>query len=76
MEIKDFNWDEVVNFFSKKYILTKASFSEKYSIEVMPRPQIKKVIMTLYQPAYISSKPEILPENTNETELSGRRLNN
>ena len=35
----------------------------------MPRPQIKKVIMTLYQPAYISSKPEILPENTNEAEI-------
>ena len=27
MEIKDFNWNEVVDFFSKKYILTKASFS-------------------------------------------------
>ena len=43
--------------------------SEKYSIEVMPRPQIKKVVMTLFQPSYISTKPIKLPENTNETEI-------
>ena len=45
------------------------SFSEKYSIEVMPRPQIKKVVMTLFQPAYISSKPVKLPDNANEAEI-------
>ena len=43
--------------------------SEKYSIEVMPRPQIKKVVMTLFQPSYISTKPIKLPENTNEAEI-------
>lgn len=43
--------------------------SEKYSIEVMPRPQIKKVVMTLFQPSYISTKPIKLPDNTNETEI-------
>lgn len=43
--------------------------SEKYSIKVMARPQVKKVIMTLYQPSYISPKPVILPENTNEVEI-------
>ncbi len=45
------------------------TITEKYKIEVMPRPQIKKVVMTLFQPAYISSKPERLPDNTNETEI-------
>ncbi len=45
------------------------TFTEKYSIKVMARPQIKKVIMTLYQPSYISSKPEVLPDNTNEAEI-------
>ena len=40
--------------------------SEKYSIKVMPRPQIKRVVMTMYQPSYISAKPVVLPENTNE----------
>lgn len=43
--------------------------SEKYSIEVMARPQIKKVVMTLFQPSYISNKPIKLPDNTNETEI-------
>lgn len=50
-------------------ITCEKTITDKYSIEVMPRPQIKKVVMTLYQPAYISSKPEILPDNTNEAEI-------
>ncbi len=50
-------------------VICEKTISEKYKIEVMPRPQIKKVIMTLFQPAYISSKPIKLPENTNETEI-------
>ena len=45
------------------------TITETYKIEVMPRPQIKQVVMTLFQPAYISSKPERLPDNTNETDI-------
>lgn len=36
--------------------------SKRYSIKVMPRPDIKKLLVTLYQPTYISDGPTELPE--------------
>ena len=43
--------------------------SERYSIMVMPRPTVKAVYMTLFQPSYISEKPVKLAANANNVEV-------
>ncbi|MBU1106017.1 MAG: hypothetical protein KKB51_05055 [Candidatus Riflebacteria bacterium] len=47
----------------------------RYSIKVMPRPQVKNLQLTLFQPAYIATQPINLPENTGDAEvLVGSRI--
>ena len=49
--------------------------SEKYKITVMPRPQIAKLQVTMYQPEYISKDPIALPVNTGDcTILAGSKI--
>lgn len=49
--------------------------SPRYSVKVMPRPELKKLQLTLYQPAYIASGPVKLNEGTGDaTLLIGSRI--
>ncbi|MFZ2956489.1 MAG: DUF4175 family protein [Candidatus Ozemobacteraceae bacterium] len=49
--------------------------SERFSIKVMPRPEIKSLRVTLHQPAYLGSGPLTLPEGTGDaTVLVGTRI--
>jgi hypothetical protein len=43
--------------------------SKRYSIKVMPRPEIEKLYLTLYQPSYIATEPVKLPEGIGEASL-------
>ncbi|OGK12800.1 MAG: hypothetical protein A2W80_10395, partial [Candidatus Riflebacteria bacterium GWC2_50_8] len=61
---------------SVDYRVTCEKFSTlRYSIKVMPRPQIKSLQVTLFQPAYIATQPTRLPENIGDgTVLIGSRV--
>ena len=61
---------------SVDYRVTCEKFSTmRYSIKVMPRPQVKTLQLTLFQPAYIATQPTRLPENTGDAEvLTGSRV--
>lgn len=49
--------------------------SQRYSIKVVPRPQVKKLQLTLIQPAYVATGPIRLPENTGDAEtLTGSKV--
>ncbi|MBF0408712.1 MAG: hypothetical protein HQM10_15300 [Candidatus Riflebacteria bacterium] len=49
--------------------------SERYSITVLPRPEIKSFFLTLVQPAYIATAPVELSEGTGDTTvLKGTRI--
>ncbi|EKD81542.1 MAG: chromosome segregation ATPase-like protein [uncultured bacterium] len=61
---------------SVDYRITCEKFSTlRYSIKVMPRPQVKSLQMTLFQPGYIATQPVKLPENTGDASvLTGSRV--
>ncbi len=49
--------------------------SQRFSIKVMPRPQVKRLQVTLFQPAYVATGPVKLPENAGDGEaLTGSRV--
>ncbi len=53
-----------------KYHLTSEKYiSEAYTIRVMPRPQISKLQLTLFQPSYIATGPVLLPENVGDCQV-------
>ena len=58
------------------YRVTCEKFSTlRYSIKVMPRPQVKSMQLTLFQPSYIATQPIRLPEGTGDTTvLAGSRV--
>lgn len=56
-------------------VSSEKSVSEKYSIQVVPRPQVKKLQLTLYQPSYVATGPVTLQEGTGDAEvLLGSRI--
>lgn len=61
---------------SADYRVTCEKFTTlRYSIKVMPRPQIKTMQLTLFQPAYIATQPIRLAENIGDTTvLAGSRV--
>lgn len=49
--------------------------SPRYSITVLPRPQLKNLQLTLFQPAYVATGPVRLPENAGDAKvLIGSRI--
>lgn len=49
--------------------------SPRYSVKVMPRPELRKIFLTLFQPAYVASGPIQLPEGTGDASvLTGSRI--
>lgn len=49
--------------------------SERYSVKVMPRPEIKRLQLTLFQPGYIATGPVKLNEGTGDaTVVIGSRV--
>ena len=49
--------------------------SMRFSVKVVPRPQVKKMQLTLFQPAYVATAPLKLPVNIGDTEaLRGSRV--
>lgn len=49
--------------------------SPRFSISVIPRPQVKSLQLTLFQPAYVATGPVKLPANTGDAQvLTGSRV--
>ncbi len=49
--------------------------SERFNIKVLPRPEVRELQLTLYQPAYVSSEPQALPVGTGDAMvLTGSRV--
>ena len=49
--------------------------SQRFSVKVVPRPQIRQLQVTLFQPAYIATGPVKLPPNSGDGEaLAGSRV--
>jgi len=42
--------------------------SQRFSVKVVPRPQIRQLQVTLFQPAYVATSPVRLPANTGDGE--------
>ncbi|PKL42430.1 MAG: hypothetical protein CVV41_14935 [Candidatus Riflebacteria bacterium HGW-Riflebacteria-1] len=61
---------------SVDYRVTCEKFTSlRYSIKVMPRPQVKSLQVTLFQPAYVATQPIRLPANTGDSSvLIGSRV--
>ncbi len=49
--------------------------SQRFSVKVVPRPQVKRLQVTLFQPAYVATGPVKLAENAGDGEtLTGSRV--
>ncbi|GAB4267340.1 MAG: hypothetical protein Kow0029_01830 [Candidatus Rifleibacteriota bacterium] len=49
--------------------------SQRYSVKVMPRPELKKLCLTLYQPDYIANGPQKLSEGVGDaTVVTGSKV--
>lgn len=49
--------------------------SPRYKIQVIPRPEVESLQVTLYQPSYVQKEPRLLPVNTGDfAALEGTRV--
>lgn len=61
---------------STDYQVTAERFvSERFAVTVVPRPEVKRLQVTIHHPAYLASQPEKLPEGKGDcTVLVGTRI--
>lgn len=61
---------------STDYQVTAERFvSERFAVTVVPRPEVKRLQVTIHHPAYLASQPEKLPEGMGDcTVLVGTRI--